>query len=53
MSLTNYHPPFTMVWCDDCDRNEVVCECVDNPVRDNACYELEQSEKCKHKEKAG
>ena len=38
----------TMVWCNDCERNEVVCECVDNPVRDNACYELEQSEKCTH-----
>ena len=38
----------TMVWCDDCERNEVVCECVDRPVRDNACYELEQSENCEH-----
>ena len=38
----------TMVWCDDCERNEVVCECVDRPVRDNACYELEQSEHCEH-----
>jgi hypothetical protein len=38
----------TMVWCEECERNEVVCECVDNPMRDNACYELEQSEHCEH-----
>jgi hypothetical protein len=38
----------TKVWCEDCERTEIVCECVDTPVRDNACYELEQSENCEH-----
>jgi hypothetical protein len=38
----------TKVWCEDCERTEIVCECVDNPERDNACYELEQSEHCDH-----
>lgn len=38
----------TRVWCEDCERFEIVCECVDNPERDNACYELEQSENCEH-----
>ena len=38
----------TKVWCEDCERYEVVCECVDNPERDNACYELEQLENCEH-----
>lgn len=38
----------TTVWCEDCERIEVVCECVDNPERDNACYELEQAENCEH-----
>ena len=38
----------TKVWCEDCERYEVVCECVDKPERDNACYELEQLENCEH-----
>ncbi len=40
----------TKVWCEDCDRTEIVCECVDTALRDNACYELEQAEHCEHKE---
>jgi len=40
----------TSVWCEDCDRTEIVCERVDTPLRDNACYELEQAEHCEHKE---
>lgn len=40
----------TMVWCEDCERNEVVCECVAVASRDNACYELEQAENCEHGE---
>ena len=39
----------TMVWCDDCERNEVVCECAISKDRDNACYEEEQAEHCDHK----
>jgi hypothetical protein len=40
----------TKVWCEDCERTEIVCECVDTPDRSNECYELEQSEVCNHKE---
>ena len=42
----------TKVWCEDCDRTEIVCECVDNPKRDNSCYEQEQAEHCDHKEES-
>jgi hypothetical protein len=42
----------TMIWCNDCERNEVVCECVVNDNRDNMCYELEQSENCEHKQES-
>jgi hypothetical protein len=41
-----------MVWCDDCGHNEVVCECSTSIERDNACYELEESENCEHKERS-
>jgi hypothetical protein len=39
----------TKVWCEDCDRTEIVCECVVHADRDNACYEEEQAEHCDHK----
>ena len=40
----------TKVWCDDCERNEIVCECVVNDDRENGCYEFEQFQNCDHKE---
>ena len=43
----------TMVWCDDCGHNEIVCECVVNDDRENGCYEFEQFQNCEHQEKAG
>ena len=39
-----------MVWCDDCERNEVVCECVVNDDRTNGCYEYEEFHSCDHQE---
>ena len=42
----------TKVWCEDCEHSEVVCECSTFDTRDNACYELEQSEHCEHKEES-
>ena len=38
----------TKVWCYECERTEIVCECVDKEERDNACYELEQADNCDH-----
>ena len=40
----------TRLWCDDCERHEVVCECVANDDRENGCYEFEQFQNCKHKQ---
>lgn len=39
-----------MVWCDYCDQNELVCECVATDERENGCYEFEQFQNCKHEE---
>jgi hypothetical protein len=40
----------TKVYCKECERHEVVCECVNNDDRENACFEQEQAEQCEHNE---
>jgi hypothetical protein len=40
----------TMVWCDYCEQNELVCECATSEDRENGCYEFEESQSCNHKE---